>query len=146
MDTENNIGIKEKYSNKIVVFLENPSIEGMNNLLSELSFFIPDFNLESKNKTKEQKFIERGGFVRGIVLGEVIGSDGVSIRYDKLVRDKIPEYLKTIGCQVTFHIVDESELEQRLKNKVWEEFAEFCEKPSEEELADLEEILLVLVR
>ena len=85
--------------------MENPSTEGMDNLLSELSFFIPNFDLKNKEDKKEQKFNERGGFARGVVLDEVIGSDMVSIRYDKLVRDKIPEYLKTILVVKEFFIL-----------------------------------------
>lgn len=144
MDTENSIGIKEKYFSRVLALLENLSVEEINILLLELSIFVSDFNLVNKEQIRKQKFVERGGFTKGVVLDNVIDKDQNEVKYDKLVRDKIPEYLDKIGCQVDFHIVNGEELQERLKKKVWEEFAEFCEKPNEEELADLEEVLLAL--
>ena len=63
-------------------------------------------------------------------------------KYDKLVRDKIPEIIKAQGKQCKVYVAVNEDYEQRLKDKLQEEVQEFLENPCVEELADIEEVLL----
>ena len=66
--------------------------------------------------------------------------------YNKLVRDRIPEYLLRIGKKPTWKSIDSrDEIRTLLCGKLREELAEFEEKPSIEEIADLFEVILGLV-
>lgn len=61
----------------------------------------------------------------------------------KLVRDKIPEI---IGPAAKYHVADEPEYKRALADKLLEEAGEFQREPSVEELADVLEVLLAIVR
>jgi len=62
-------------------------------------------------------------------------------KYNKLVRDKVPEKIKKEGKVPKFHIASEGEYWGKLKEKLTEEVAEFLTKDSEGELADILEVL-----
>lgn len=64
--------------------------------------------------------------------------------YKKLVRDKIPEIIKSSGAKPATRILDEKEYLEELVKKLKEEVAEFEEDHSIEELADIQEVLLAL--
>ena len=61
--------------------------------------------------------------------------------YNKLVRDRIPEVIESSGKKYSSHIADENEYKEELLKKVYEELEEFNEKPCEEEMADIFEVL-----
>ena len=68
------------------------------------------------------------------------------MKYNKLVRDRIPEIIKADGkVPITFITNDEDYL-QRLKDKLQEEVNEFLESDNHEELADILEIIYAICK
>ena len=65
----------------------------------------------------------------------------MATKYNKIVRDKIPEIIQSKGknCDVTY--VSDKEAVDFLAKKILEEGKEFIETPTKEELADLYEVL-----
>ena len=66
------------------------------------------------------------------------------MKYDKLVRDKIPEIIEHSGKKATYRILGEAEYKEYLEKKLDEEVAEFHESKSVEELADILEVIYAL--
>lgn len=68
------------------------------------------------------------------------------MKYDKLVRDKIPQIIKEKGSNSIIHIADDIEYWEKLKAKLQEEVDEVLEDTNiDEELADLLEVIHAIV-
>ena len=65
-------------------------------------------------------------------------------KYDKLVRDKIPQIIGQQGKKCTVYVATGTDYHQRLSDKLTEEVQEFLQEPSVEELADIQEVLLAI--
>lgn len=65
-------------------------------------------------------------------------------RYDKLVRDRIPEVIAADGKQCKTRVLLESELQEHLLTKLVEEVEECQKQPCIEEIADIIEVLRAL--
>ena len=66
------------------------------------------------------------------------------MKYNKLVRDKIPKIIKSKGIIPITHIASNEEYQQKLKAKLQEEVNEFLKDNSQEELADIIEVIYAL--
>lgn len=67
------------------------------------------------------------------------------MKYNKLVRDKIPEYVRSKGVNPVYHVAGEEEYWEKLKEKMLEELKEFQEEESIEEFADLMEVIEAVI-
>lgn len=65
-------------------------------------------------------------------------------KYNKLVRDRIPEIIADQGEKVNFRILDDKEYTLRLEEKLDEEIAEYHREKNLEELADILEVVFAL--
>ena len=66
--------------------------------------------------------------------------------YNKLVRDKIPEIIKSNGAKsINTKILDDKAYLMALNTKLEEELKEYLESGSVEELADIEEVLRAIL-
>ena len=63
------------------------------------------------------------------------------MEYNKLVRDRIPEYIMSKGGIPVTHIADEKEYYEKLLEKMIEEFEEFKEDENLEKYVDMLEVL-----
>lgn len=66
------------------------------------------------------------------------------MKFDKLVRDKIPEIIQKNGSIAVTRTLTDEEYRVYLEKKLDEEVAEYHESKSLEELADILEVLLAL--
>ncbi len=68
----------------------------------------------------------------------------MDMRYNKLVRDRIPDIIERSGKIPITHIVNDEEYWVSLKEKLREEVEEFLESENEEELADILEVIYAI--
>ena len=69
-----------------------------------------------------------------------------SIKYDKLVRDRIPEIIEKSGKSCEILVLDEQDYLQMLDEKLDEELLEYRKDKTVEELADLLEVIYALAK
>lgn len=65
-------------------------------------------------------------------------------RHDKLVRDKIPDIIRSRGTEPVIRLASAQEYEVKLKEKLGEEVAEYLASGLPEELADIMEVIHAL--
>ena len=63
------------------------------------------------------------------------------MKYNKLVRDKIPEHIRSKGGQPIISVASGEEYWEKLKEKLLEEVREFDKDENVEEIADILEVL-----
>lgn len=73
-------------------------------------------------------------------------SKGTTIKYHKLVRDRIPEIIEVSGKHCVSSILDENSYIALLDAKLNEELNEYQESKSMEELADLLEVMMAVAK
>lgn len=66
--------------------------------------------------------------------------------YNKLVRDKIPQIIQKTGKKPVTKIFSTAEYKKALDNKLVEEIKEYSKSKSAEELADIEEVILAILK
>ena len=66
------------------------------------------------------------------------------MKYDKLIRDKVPELIKSRGDSCEVHIAGDDEYSDKLKAKIMEGVGEFLDNPCVDELADVLEVVYAI--
>lgn len=69
-----------------------------------------------------------------------------TVRYHKLVRDRIPQIIRQSGKECVTAVLPEAEYLALLDEKLNEELAEYQQSKSMEELADLLEVIRAVAR
>jgi len=70
----------------------------------------------------------------------------LKMKYNKLVRDRVPELIEESGRKQVSRTLNEDEYEQALMDKIVEEIEEYRVSNNEEEIADIYEVLDCLVK
>lgn len=68
-----------------------------------------------------------------------------SKKFDKLIRDKIPEIIEASGSKAVIEVLDDESYHKYLNAKLEEELKEYKESCNIEELADLVEVVYALL-
>ncbi len=67
-------------------------------------------------------------------------------KYDKLIRDKIPEIIEKSGKKTIIEVLDDHTFKQYLDDKLSEELQEYLASDNVEELADLIEVVYAILK
>ncbi|GEM_PF-905786 len=81
-----------------------------------------------------------------VVKNEILKRFGQKWRWDKIVRDKIPEIIESRGRTSTWHVATDQEFWHGIKEKLREEVEEFNKNESEKELVDIYEIIDAIIQ
>ena len=68
------------------------------------------------------------------------------MEYNKLIRDKIPDIIKSNGHTSEIHIANNKEYWEKLKRKLIEESMEFLKDENQEEIADILEVIKTICK
>jgi len=66
------------------------------------------------------------------------------MKYNKLIRDKIPNKIEANGESCITHIANDNEYKEKLREKINEEVNEFLKDPCIEELSDILEVVYTI--
>jgi len=66
------------------------------------------------------------------------------MKYEKLIRDKIPEIIRSKGGKPVVRLAGNDEYHNHLRLKLQEEVTEFLRDDNPEELADIMEVILAI--
>lgn len=66
--------------------------------------------------------------------------------YNKLIRDKIPQIIEASGKSASVEVLDDSAYVKSLNIKLQEEVDEYLEDKSVEELADIVEVIMAILK
>lgn len=72
-------------------------------------------------------------------------SENNSIKYGKLIRDRIPEIIESKGKKAVIEVLDDDNFKKYLDNKLGEELKEYLDSGNIEELADMVEVIYALI-
>lgn len=75
------------------------------------------------------------------LIDRIMAEDAREVRYEKLVRDRIPEIIKEEGFTPSVRILDQDEYISELHRKLREETEEYLRDENIEEIADILEVL-----
>jgi len=93
-----------------------------------------------------EDFIKRGWKINIATLrGSVNLEKSSIIKYDKLIRDRIPEIIEAAGSKAIVETLDKENFKKYLNIKLREEMEEYLQDGSVEELADLVEVVYALL-
>lgn len=67
-------------------------------------------------------------------------------KYNKLVRDKIPQIISANGGTSKTHVADDAEYQEALTRKLLEEATEWIKEGSIEEMADVFEVITAILQ
>jgi len=78
---------------------------------------------------------------KDIYLMHTLESREYMKKYDKLIRDKIPEIIESDGKEYEIEKMDDDEYRKYLQDKLLEETEEYIESGDKKELADVLEVI-----
>lgn len=67
-------------------------------------------------------------------------------KYNKLVRDLIPDIIKKSGQTANTYVLNQDDYIKELDNKLTEEYEEYMDDQNVEELADIVEVIYAIVK